>query len=202
MTRAKQKRAGTKSGRRNLPDDLPDAAEAALDDLLRVDVDDDDIEDEILTQHAGAAYEDRTMRRNKVAEPELSESGTMPIDALEDDELDGDEVVTELPVLRVGVFEDAINLRSLQSAIGAAGHVVAIAGTGPEGRGHVLAAVREPAVAAAADRRARFVAAVVIDEAAACGGEVTVRAAIRAGRELELRIRVRRSGEQHDDEQR
>jgi GGDEF domain-containing protein len=82
------------------------------------------------------------MRRNKVAEPELSESGTMPIDALEDDELDGDEVVTELPVLRVGVFEDAVNLRSLQSAIGAAGHVVAIAGTGPEGRGHVLAAVR------------------------------------------------------------
>ncbi len=160
MTRAtKPKRAGTKSGRRNLPDDLPDAAEAALDDLLRVDVDDDDIDDEILTQHASASYEERTMRRGKV-EPEMSESGTMPlarpgsagprsspggtaevIDALEDDEL-GDEVVTELPVLRVGVFEDATHLRSLQSAIGASGHVVAIAATGHEGRGHVLAAVR------------------------------------------------------------
>ena len=145
MTRAKQKRAGTKSGRRNLPDDLPDAAEAALDDLLRVDVDDDDIEDEILTQHAGDAYEDRTMRRSKVS-PEMSESGTMPIDALEDDDLDSEEVVTELPILRVGVFEDATHLRSLQSAIGAAGHVVAIAGTGHDGRGHVLAAVRAGAL--------------------------------------------------------
>ncbi len=160
MTRAKQKRAGTKSGRRNLPDDLPDAAEAALEDLLRVDVDDDDIEEEILTQHAGASYEDRTLRRGKV-EPEMSESGTMAIaspgfagarstaegsaeviDALYDEDFDGGEVITELPVLRVGVFEDATHLRSLQSAIGAAGHVVAIAATGHEGRGHVLAAVR------------------------------------------------------------
>jgi len=142
MTRgAKPKRAGTKSGRRNLPADLPDAAEAALEDLLRVDDDDDDI----LTQHASAAYEDHTLRRQKIL-PEMrqSDSSIIPIDVLDeihDDEL-ADEVVTELPVLRVGVFEDATHLRSIQSAIGASGHVVAIAASGPEGRRQVLAAVR------------------------------------------------------------
>lgn len=152
MTRAKTKRPGTRSGRRNLPEDLPDAAEAALEDLLRVDMEDD----EILTTHSSNAYEDRTMRRNKApsapppsARPrplEMTESGTMPIEAIEEldaEELDGEEVVTELPVLRVGIFEDQTQLRSAQSAVGAAGHVVAIADAGDAGRKHVLAAVRE-----------------------------------------------------------
>ena len=137
MTRAKPKRAGTKSGGRNMPDDLPDAAEAALDDLLRIDDDDD----ELLTDHAGAPYEDRTMRRNKVDESEMSESGTMPIDALEED-IDSEEVVTELPILRVAIYEDATHMRSLQSAVGAAGHTVAIASSGPDGRPRMLDAVR------------------------------------------------------------
>lgn len=149
MTRAKGKRAGTnagsKVGRRHLPEDLPDAAEAALDDLLGMAEDDD----ELLVTHAAAnRYEDRTLRRPK-AEPDfsasvepLSESGVVPID-LEEDVVEGDEVVTELPALRVGVYEDATHLRSLQSAIGAAGHVIALAASGPDGRQKLLAAVRE-----------------------------------------------------------
>lgn len=141
MTRAKPKRAATRSGRRALPDDLPDAAEAALEDLLRIDEEDD----ELLSPHPDAPYEDRTMRRDKVAETEMSESGTMPIDALEDD-LESEEVVTELPVLRVAIFEDATHLRSLRSAVGAAGHMVALAASGTDGRQRVLDAVRAGAV--------------------------------------------------------
>lgn len=127
MTRAKTKRPGTKSGvrRSNIPDDLPDAAEAALDDLLRV----DDGDDEILDASAVGAFEEHTMRRPK-----------LDTEAIE--EIDAEEVETALPVLRVGVFEDATNLRSAQSAIGAAGHVVAVAGSGVNGRQDVLAAVR------------------------------------------------------------
>jgi hypothetical protein len=120
VTRAKTKGTGSRSGRRKLPDDLTDAAEAALDDLLRVDDDDDD--------GALEAFGDRT--------------GTMPIDALDDDGLDGEEVNTELPVLRVAVFEDAMHLRSAQSAIGASGHSIAVAGSGADGKQQVLAAVR------------------------------------------------------------
>jgi GGDEF domain-containing protein len=143
MTRAKAKRAGTKGGNggRKLPTDLTEAAEVALDDLLR----EDEIEDdEILTMHAAGVYEDHTQRRARVAPPEdqMSESGTMPIDAEPIDDIDGDEVITELPVLRVGVFEDATHLRSLQSAVGAAGHTITVAATGKAGRQQVLASVR------------------------------------------------------------
>jgi PleD family two-component response regulator len=145
MTRAK-KRASTKSGVRNsrLPDDLGDAAEAALDDLLRVDDDDDD---ELLTDSAGVPFEEHTMRRGKVSEPDfgpMSDSGTMPIDALDDDI--EEEVVTELPVLRVGIYEDPTHLRSLQSAIGAAGHTIVLAASGADGKQRVLGAVRAGAV--------------------------------------------------------
>jgi len=151
VTRAGKKRAGTRSGRRNLPDDLPDAAEAALDDLLRIGGDDiEEVDEEMLVTHAAAnRYEDRTLRRSKVEPPEftseaepLSESAVMPIDVIEED-VDSEEVVTELPVLRVGIFEDATHMRSLQSAIGAAGHTVSLAASGADGRQRVLAAVRE-----------------------------------------------------------
>lgn len=144
MTRAK-KRASTKSGVRSsrLPDDLGDAAEAALDDLLRVDDDDDD--DELLTDSAGLPFDEHTMRRGKVSEPDMSDSGTMPIDALEED-IESEEVVTELPVLRVGIYEDATHLRSLQSAVGAAGHTIVLAASGADGKQRVLGAVRGGAV--------------------------------------------------------
>ncbi len=163
MTRAKAKRPATRAtgGQRKLPTDLTDAAEAALEDLLR----DDELEDdEILTMHAAGAYEDHTQRRPKAppAEDQMSESGTMPsarsgyagprstsegsaeeIDAEAIDELDGEEeAITQLPVLRVGVFEDATHLRSVQSAVGAAGHTIAIASTGHAGRQQLLASVR------------------------------------------------------------
>lgn len=143
MTRAK-KRASTKSGVRNsrLPDDLGDAAEAALDDLLRVDDDDDD--EELLTDSAGLPFEEHTMRRGKVSEPDMSDSGTMPIDALDEDI--EEEVVTELPVLRVGIYEDATHLRSLSSAVGAAGHTIVLAASGSDGKQRVLGAVRSGAV--------------------------------------------------------
>lgn len=141
MTRAKPKRPGTRSGttRRgaNLPDDLPDAAEAALEDLLRAD---EDADEEILTTSAAQAFEEHTIRRPKLAEP--TESGTMPIDALDEEDVESEEIVTEVPALRVGVFEDSTQLRSAQSALGAAGHVVAVGASGREGLQQVLAAVR------------------------------------------------------------
>lgn len=119
MTRAKTKRPGTRSGRRHLPDDLPDAAEAALDELLRAD------EDDIL-EEAELAPEDRTMQ----------------IDAVEEEDDASSDIVNELPVLRVGVFEDAMHVRSAQSAVSASGHSVALAGSGTDGRQQVLEAVR------------------------------------------------------------
>jgi hypothetical protein len=77
-----------------------------------------------------------------LADPVGDRTGTMPIDALDSEELDGEEVATSLPVLRVAIWEDATHLRSAQSAAGATGHAITLAASGGDGKQRVLAAVR------------------------------------------------------------
>lgn len=155
MKGGKPRRAGTKSGRRNdeLPSDIVDAAEAALDDLLTRDSESDILERTERrpkmplpappeTQSVDVeAYEQTTSR----APTSTNHVGTTPLDALDvmDDDLDEEQVVAEVPALRVAVFEHQTYLRSAQSAIAAAGHVVALGAAGREGLAKIVAGVRD-----------------------------------------------------------
>lgn len=140
MTRARTKRPGTRRGdtsvRRKLPDDLPSAAAAALDDLMNASGlgDDDDEDDELLTIPHELPTEPK---RKPPPAPGARRSATS--NALSDSMLIEETVLPDIPVLQVAVHEDAAHLAAAQGAITGSGHVVA---AGSAGIDKLLAAVR------------------------------------------------------------
>lgn len=76
----------------------------------------------------------------------LVDSVDSVVDALSDS-VDADDLVparSALAALQVAVYEDSSQLGSVQSAIGAAGHTVHVAGAGRAGLSRVLASVEDP----------------------------------------------------------
>jgi len=141
MTRARTKGSGTRRGdtsvRRKLPDDLPSAAAAALDDLMNAaGMDGEDENDELLT----IPQESITERKKPPPAPGAKRPATSS--SLSDSMLIEETVLPEIPVLQVAVYEDAHHLASAQGAIAAAGHIVATGSAGAVGAEKILAAVR------------------------------------------------------------
>lgn len=138
MTRARTKRPGTRRGdtsvRRKLPDDLPSAAAAALDDLMNA-AGMDDEDEELLTIPQEAITKPKPPPAPGAKRPATSNS-------LSDSMLIEETVLPEIPVLQVAVYEEAHHLPSVQGAIAAAGHVVATGAAGAVGVEKILAAVR------------------------------------------------------------
>lgn len=166
MKRAKTRRPGTRGGRR-VPTDLPDAAEAAL--------------DELLDQRLGAGEEaavpvarksdERTVRRPKVPPPgpksppkpkrlpssaqlpdttpvrradpqEFSADSITEAEPLDDQQLVEEHALAEIPALRVGIYEQAAALAAVQRALLTCGHVAAAAASGRDGMRPILDAIR------------------------------------------------------------
>ena len=136
-TRGKTKRPGTRRGdtsvRKRLPDDLPSAAAAALDDLLAGAGMDDDEGEELLTipQEALAGK----LKTPPRPPPER-------VASLSDSQLIEETVLPDVPILQVAVHENQAQLAAAQGAIVAAGHVVATGGAGQAGTDKSVAAIR------------------------------------------------------------
>ena len=125
------------SNARELPDDLPDAAEAALDDLLlsaegstpppeiTIEQVDDVPHKRALPPPAPGA---RRARTPKPVAPRLASGG--PID---DDQLVEENVLPEIQALSFAVFEDGEHVATARGAITAAGHTIAATATGRDG---------------------------------------------------------------------
>src|SRR5690242_18171736 len=137
MSRARTRRPGTRSGRRaatepELPDDLPSAAAAALDDLLT---------GSVPPESRAPTRRPTTAATVAVRAPAgRGESYGEELVVIEETEL------PEVATLRFAIFEDGAELASAQGAIVAAGHVVAVGGSGPDGSARVIEAVREGTV--------------------------------------------------------
>jgi two-component system, cell cycle response regulator len=128
-TRSKPRRAGTKSGRASaIPEGLAEAAEAALDDLL--------------VTTAPVIKQDLVVDEEPITSA-VPRTATENLEGIEPEE---ERVLTELPVLRVAIYETPPHLRAAESTIAAAGHVVAIAASGRDGQARVLDAVRSGAI--------------------------------------------------------
>jgi hypothetical protein len=149
-----------------IPSDIADAAEAALDDLFtRSGEDGDDQDDELLTQAILPAG-DRTRPKIPIRNtpppaplrPVLHEEATVDAAAafadlpdLDDETVEparADRAQSEMSSssLRVAVFEDSVHLGSVQSAIGAAGHTIVVAGSGRDGAKKVIETLRERSI--------------------------------------------------------
>ena len=156
MSRAKPRRAGTRSGRRaeslitdavpikqqELPADLADAAEAALDDLLNPDrsasfsIDVDDVGGDFEVPTDPSRDLPITAPRAKAKPPSPPPKGhakrpktILPPPPIEDAILE-EQVLPQIPQLRFAIYEQAEQLASAQGAIVAAGHVVVAGASG------------------------------------------------------------------------
>jgi PleD family two-component response regulator len=136
-TRGKTKRPGSRRGdtnvRRKLPEDLPLAAVAALDDLL----------------HAAGLDEDDALTIPQAPPPRKAPPKPPPggrrattSKPLDEGQLVEETVLPAVPVLQVAVHEEASELAAAQGTIEAAGHTVAIGASGAAGADKVLAAIR------------------------------------------------------------
>jgi DNA-binding NarL/FixJ family response regulator len=147
VSRAKQRRPGTRSGRRaptDFPDDLPSAAIAALDDLLGGSHDeppDDDppAEEPDLPEpppppRAAPPPPPGAKKRMQTRAPTRRPT-TEPPEEVEE------TVLPELPSLRFAVFEDGAHLAAAEQVIAASGHGVAVGGAGSDGARRVLDAI-------------------------------------------------------------
>ena len=136
MSRAKTRRAGTKSGRR-VPTDLPNAAVAALDDLIAR-TEPFELSDEMVT-------EQRDDIRAKLPLPPPGpppKSKASRVASVEVEQLVEEVQLAKVPTLRFAVYEDGAQLASAQGAIVAAGHVVSAGASGASGLARVIEAVR------------------------------------------------------------
>jgi hypothetical protein len=125
--------------RKRLPDDLPSAAAAALDDLFAASgMADDEPEDELLTIPQ-EAIEGRPKKPPRPP-PGAKRIETSP--AFSDSQLIEETVLPDVPILQVAVHEESSQLAAAQGAIAAAGHVVATGASGPSGVDKILAAIR------------------------------------------------------------
>ncbi len=160
MTRAKTKRPGTRRGdtsvRKRLPDDLPSAAAAALDDLLNASGLDEPEDEELLTiPHDSLGQQppghQPLARRKPPPAPGAKRDSTPfatnamrePTSApLSESQLIEETTLPEVPVLQVAVHEEGSQLPSAQGAISAAGHIVASGTSGLSGIERTLAVIR------------------------------------------------------------
>ena len=157
MTRAKPRRAGTRSGRRaeslitdampikkaELPADLADAAEAALDDLLNPDrsasfsLDGDADDFEAATAPSRDLSRDLPRARAKPPAPppkaHAKRPKTIAPPPLEEPPILEEQVLPQIPQLRFAIYEQVEQLASAQGAIVAAGHVVVVGASGTAG---------------------------------------------------------------------
>lgn len=144
-TRGRTKRPGTRRGDTNvpkrLPDDLPSAAAAALDDLMAAaGMEDDEGEfDELLTipQEVLEASKPRLPPR-----PPPGAKRVVTSAPLNDSQLIEETVLPDVPILQVAVHEESAQLAAAQGAIAAAGHIVATGAGGASGTEKILAAIR------------------------------------------------------------
>jgi hypothetical protein len=162
--RSKTRGPAPRKSSSKIPSDIADAAEAALDDLLTRTGEDE--EDELLTQ-AIIPADDRTRPKIPVRNtppppplrPVVHEEATVDAAAAFADLPDLDDETVEpartdraqseigsSSSLRVAVFEDSVHLGSVQSAIGAAGHIVVVAGSGREGAKKVIETLRDRSI--------------------------------------------------------
>lgn len=156
MTRAKPRRPGTRSGKRaeslitdampiksELPSDLADAAEAALDDLLNPDrsasfsLEGDVDEFEVPTDPSRDLARDSARARAKPPAPppkgHAKRPKTIAPPPLEEPAILEEQVLPQIPQLRFAIYEQADHLASVQGAIVAAGHVVVAGASGTNG---------------------------------------------------------------------
>jgi len=157
VTRAKPRRAGTRSGRRaeslitdampikkaELPADLADAAEAALDDLLNPDrsasfsLDGDADDFEAATAPSRDLSRDLPRARAKPPAPppkaHAKRPKTIAPPPLEEPPILEEQVLPQIPQLRFAIYEQVEQLASAQGAIVAAGHVVVVGASGTAG---------------------------------------------------------------------
>jgi hypothetical protein len=140
MSRARTRRPGSRGNRRapslaDVPDDLPSAALAALDELLtgsagRV----DDAKGGPAAVPSGPAQ-----RRTPPPPPGVRKPSRRPATpAVEDERVIREVAEVAVPMLRCAVLEEDSYLAPAQGGIAAAGHAVAIAGAGPEGAARVV----------------------------------------------------------------
>ncbi len=158
MSRAKTRRPGTRSERQRradsigptgaftrrkpapteLPDDLPEAAEAALDDLLSAaEHTTSDREPEITSDIHDVARPRRALPppapgarppRAKTPRPVASKAGTV-----DESQFVEENVLPALESLSFAIFEEAEHVASARAAVVAAGHQVAATATGRDG---------------------------------------------------------------------
>jgi AmiR/NasT family two-component response regulator len=140
-TRGRSKRPGTRRGdtqvkRTKLPDDLPSAAAAALDDLFaQSGIGDGDDDEELLTIPQEQIGKKPPKPPPGAKRPETSAQ-------LSDSMLIEETVLPEIPVLQVAVHEESTHLAAAQGAIAAAGHIVSTGAAGLGGLEKVLDAIR------------------------------------------------------------
>lgn len=153
MSRAKTRRPGTRSGRRaeslitdalpikasELPADLADAAEAALDDLLNPDRSSSfsiDVEDSFeASRDLPLPPPGKPARARPPAPPPKhpNRPKTLPPPVALDDAIFDEQELAPVDQLRFAVYEQEAHLASAQGAIVAAGHVVIAGASGTAG---------------------------------------------------------------------
>jgi PleD family two-component response regulator len=156
MARAKTRRPGTRGGGRrapslhDFPDDLPSAAMAAFDDMLRGGSADVDLEESIATDTTDAVEQaPRTAPprpppgARKPSRAGTKRRATTGVAQPPPELVVEETVLPALATLRFAVFEEGAQLATAQDAIIAAGHVVALGGSGADGAARIIAAVRD-----------------------------------------------------------
>jgi hypothetical protein len=157
MTRGKTRRPGTKRPVTGLPDDLPNAAVAALDDML---TGSQTLEapprkhpfdtDAMPTVARAVGAPDRSIasaggagaRKIPPPPPPQKVKRVATAAPLDDEQLVEETVLPKIPTLRFAVYEDGAQLGSAQGAIVASGHVVSAGGSGSSGVPRVIESIR------------------------------------------------------------
>lgn len=141
MTRQKTRGGGSRKNKPVISDELADAAEAALDDLLTQAIPHaEQTRPAIAVPVRGSDNEESTVdagRAISMADVEILEEAPLPR---------ADSEIGSTSALRVAVFEEQAHLGSIQSALAAAGHRVIAAASGSDGARRIVDTLAERTV--------------------------------------------------------
>lgn len=141
MTRPKTRGGGSRKSKPVISDELADAAEAALDDLLTQAIPQADQTRPAIAVPARGSHNDESTvdagRPISMADVEILEETQQPR---------AESEIGHTSALRVAVHEEQAHLGSIQSAIGAAGHRVIAAASGGDGARRIIETLAERTV--------------------------------------------------------